>query len=718
MEFLKNALIADLTSPDRLIREMALLQLSSATDQVTLAAFKDALTKETDPYLKNQIEQLVKTNFNELGENELEKNPAFNSLSLVDRWLSDISKVGRQKILEEVKKKTSCEIIHFIDRTFASTTRNECVLPLLPLSTKFLDNPYVRKHLESLLHSSDTMVLYRVLLAFLPQAPQLLIKHVPYYLKHPNFNIKLTALRILYKVSPNDAITLLERMVLQNEKFETLITSALFLFPFEHTYHIVLNLLDKKLKFNETALKFLVRNNPNQKFFDELNLLNVRENQTSPLVKELIEIAAESLVCCGSSDLSKEELIKKSEKQARGFLASAAGLSILEDITEVAEINQKEISDDLRDIVGKDSLDKEGMQKIHELIGISDLSNANLKKILEIIHKFELQDDSIREFVQKCLQIRHPGIVLLAIKSLLLQAPTKSLKTLSELANHENSVVATNSLRLMLEQNPKAFEKIVTDWVISEQKSKLKISLAVMMMADLDQSRKIVLNFLKSTTDLELIKFFSPIFLVSPERQSIQKLELLAKYNRGQKKESLEWIINELKKSLNISQDTESSQQLLKNAGLENFESYIGKINSSNQNFIRTDRQSQSSFYQILSVSGIGVLFFVFFVIKMILPQDSPKSELKVRKAKTGKLVKAQNLPAQGSKINIRLLKFDPVSGLWSGIATGNQYYKFVLPGSEKFSRHDSLEITVKKAQQTSFGGVIITAEATRKQTG
>lgn len=135
MEFLKSALIADLTSPDRLIREMALLQLSSATDQVTLAAFKDAFTKETDPYLKNQIEQLIKTNFNELGENELEKNPEFKSLSLVDRWLLDISKAGRQKILEEVKKKTSCEIIHFIDRTFASTTRNECVLPLLLLQS-------------------------------------------------------------------------------------------------------------------------------------------------------------------------------------------------------------------------------------------------------------------------------------------------------------------------------------------------------------------------------------------------------------------------------------------------------------------------------------------------------------------------------------------------------------------------------------------------------
>jgi len=111
-------------------------------------------------------------------------------------------------------------------------------------------------------------------------------------------------------------------------------------------------------------------------------------------------------------------------------------------------------------------------------------------------------------------------------------------------------------------------------------------------------------------------------------------------------------------------------------------------------------------------------MFLLFILIKSILADKTvPIAKTRIR-AVQSKLIKVHDLPSSGSKINIRLLKLDLVSKLWSGITQNNQYYKLVLPNPSIFSRHDILELEVKKAHKSSFGGIIIFAESAKKLSG
>ena len=716
MSILRDSFINDLSSKDKLVRELALMQLGNEiTDPTVLTAIEKAYTSEVDPFLKNELKKLIELS-GQAKSYDTSTEVINPNQTISERWLNSQSKESRRNLLKELKSKAPEELEKSLIEIFSNTTNSEQITPLLSLAIKKIKKENLKPIVTRLLSSSNPFFLYRMLLVILSKAPQLAIKKIPEFLQNPNFYIKLTALRLLHKVSPNDSIKLLEKVIVERPELKTFAASALLLFPFNHVSRIIINLIDKKQEFSKELIQYLIENNPDENFLDQITILDLRKNQEDKEIEQYRYLAAKALIEAEIINSTIPGLLNSSTKKAAQFLKKNFGLNIeSKHQNDDASATPTEYFEDLKSMFKQATMSPEAQERFLAICSNSDLSNENRKLICRIIRKFNVDAPICLSLLEEFLKDSDPQLTIQIIKTQNQLTPDTAFKTLEKFANSTDKHISSLCLMLLFKSHPQKLAKMISQWIESGTEKNLNLALSSMIMAEISFSRKIIFDLFRKTANPELIDFFSPILLISPEARTALQLKHLAKMNSGLKKEKFETLLIKINKSLdNLTDTTDTSKKLIKQSEISNFDDFLENIRTIGQAFTENGSKQDSNHQYII----------LLLLLCTFLPASAfyswQKSNLGISPINSSSknsqpIVQSKELPSKNSKLQMQLLKYDPTSKMWSGKSSQNSVYKLILKRPKKYSRHNLIEITVEKSTKTFLGNVLIFARKAKK---
>lgn len=447
----------------------------------------------------------------------------------------------------------------------AGTLRQERLLPLfVNRKLRCFHKPEVTDRLIKLIPTKNTFLLVRILTLLGNSKPAVVLPYLPKLLLHRLLQIRLQSIRILYKTIPSEAIRLLREIVFSDSATHT--SSALhlfFLIPFNHIADIIIRLIDMAplSERDEKLVCHLIYNNPNKQFFEKLTLLYLRRREDIPRLIFYWKIAAKALILAEIVDIDEAQLLRKAVKDARRFAFKTSGIDILYD-NEHEEIENND--EELKKHVILDTfkqLDQISGKQTEELIAIcramsesKDIINA-----IKVIKGIKSKNRNLLRWLEELFDFNDVKITSLTMGTILELDKSRLLPHLRHLVHNTNQIISGQSIRMYRKHFPKEFSTQIKFWINEEKETSWQVALTGLMQMSIEKSREILLAFFKTKESPDLIKFFGPVFLITPDRETVYSLLEIATHSSKLKQKSLSELIEQLKSELEIFSEFEDS---------------------------------------------------------------------------------------------------------------------------------------------------------------
>ncbi|MGM0597491.1 MAG: HEAT repeat domain-containing protein [Myxococcota bacterium] len=627
-----NLCLEDINSPDSLVRQFAITQLQNFTGNKTVISALEARRKieENIECLNdlNEILSLSTPGNSQVSISEIDRPQTTDEI--IGLW-NTIPPAQLGELVKQVKNfevdeqiKVCCEILC---RQFSAAQ----IIPILSLSRKVMMNERVINCLEKLLNTQSSLLLARIVALLTRLKPAKLIAHLPRLLINKNLQVRLAAIKALYLLSKPEAIRLLtELMFSKNTSNRQYAFSFLFLLPFSDTGDIVLRLIEQAdlPKSLDRIIRYLIYNNPDQVFFRRITISYLLHGRRIAALKSYCLLAAKSLVVSGLVKKSSKELISESQEAAKKFILRHRSQQAAELEQKKFEISESHHNTELENLSKIPDFSQEQIAKLlyvcHSLTKTEEISAA-----IRLINKHQLGTDAFCLWLESLLSSDSVEVVCLAIDSLLQLNKKRIWAHLSVLVFHKDPMVAEKSLKIFNREFPEKLLDKLKLWIKDDDSKIRAVAYKGLLETEFLQARELILDFLKSSSNLELIKYFGSILVLNPDRLTVYKLKDLSTKCPDKKRKLLIQLAGEIDSELGVNEENPGAlQAIIDEVGLrEQWEDIllkIKRISYDNQSPDFGDLIRSKSFNIVL----VGLVFFAFLLFFFQFRLSAPTKKI------------------------------------------------------------------------------------------
>jgi hypothetical protein len=732
---LLETFLADLRSDDLLLRELAVCQLCRFTHfPETIAALAAAEAVEENPDLKKQIKSLIQFVSSEKRTDTAPSLPDTAYLDesrITDDWLSGrISRHGDLldllgRLPDKLRTRAAATIID-------NETELYRLIPFFSWPPEIITSPDVLGAFVTRLKDNDSIFTLRLISFLSAHSPALLTKNLQILLRSKNALVRSEAIKFLFKVSRPHALRLLEESILSSEKSRRSASTFLLLLPFNDIKHVVLSLIEcgsLRDEFLQKLIYHLVYNNPDMDFFKRLTVIELLRKDEIPEISALRIEAAEALALAGMVKEDKVVFCRNSLIKIADYIRSRSGIAVKVDAdseqttaTEAqcepseskpaaaARINQNDEERLIR-LLAQDSLSAEDKDFV---ISFPGSGQADHPLLLKILYKFKPDDAAVISWLEDLLSRSNTQSSILILKLLAEMSPARLLPHLPVLCLSEYEPVAIQAIRLFRKHNPKLFLKQIEKWLHEDREVTWKAARAAMLMMKIADSRHILTRAFYSTQRVSLIKFFSPIFRVSPDHLTLYELERLLDTCRGKKREVLQEEIILLKEALGLISQTEtnSGDNEQKFATLQitwnEFCKGLEKIRyiSQNQKFTNVMVTFFNRHQAKLAMLLLVLLALIFWPdTEISRPAIDSSQSLKTEFT----LIKQPPAAKVGEIKIFEFESYDPINRLWQARSLSGDIFQLKLTNFGDYKKGDKGNFTITSYRISNLGFPVIT---------
>jgi hypothetical protein len=733
---LLETFLADLRSDDLLLRELAVCQLCRFTHfPQTIAALTAAEAVEENPDLKKQIKsliQLVSAEKRTGTATALPDTAYLDESRITDDWLSGrISGHGDLldllgKLPEKLRTRAAATIID-------NETELYRLIPFFSWPPEIITSPDVLGAFVTRLKDNDSIFTLRLISFLSAHSPALLTKNLQILLRSKNALVRSEAIKFLFKVSRPHALRLLEESILSSEKSRRSASTFLLLLPFNDIKHVVLSLIEcgsLRDEFLQKLIYHLVYNNPDMDFFKRLTVIELLRKDEIPEISALRTEAAEALALADMINEDKVTFCRNSLIKIADYIRSRSGIALkvnadneqttdLETQSEPADSNaatdrpDQTAEDRLTRLLSQDSLSAENKNLVTGL-----LESAQAEKIqsllLKVLYKFKPGDAAVISWLEESLGRSNTQNSILVLKLLAEMSPARLLPHLPILCLSEDDPLSIQAIRLFRKHNSKLFLKQIEKWLLEDREVTWKAARAAMLMMKIEDSRNILTRAFFSTQRVSLIKFFSPIFRVSPDHLTLYELERLLDTCRGKKREVLQEEIILLKESLGLISQTEtkSGDNEQKFAALQitwdEFCKGLEKIRyiSQNQKFTNIMVAFFNQHQTKMAMLVLALLAIIFWPdTEISRPTIDSSQSLKTE----FELIRQPPAAKVGEIKVFELESYDPINRLWQARSLSGDIFKLKLTNFGDYKKGDRGNFRITNYRISNLGFPVIT---------
>ncbi|KAF1082983.1 MAG: hypothetical protein GQF41_0750 [Candidatus Rifleibacterium amylolyticum] len=758
--YLLEIFLADLKSDEKFIRELAIFQLHHhiEIDKVR-AELKAAAETESDPYLKAMVESLLaSTSQVDVSLAGQSPPPVASSDELLQQWrsreLSDLPELIRQIALLPTERQESA-----IRQLICEENEMLRLIPLFSFKHELIRRPQTIATLAKMLVGSDQLFVIRLIPFLAEHGREHLIKALPNLLKHQNFMIRAESIRFLFKISRKHALRLLEELIFANAASRKSASTFLLLFPFEDVQNIVLSLIDSgslQDPFLYRLITYLVANNPDPNFFKRLTVMQVLRGDDIPELEKVRREAAESLKIAGLMDEDIEAFCSSSLERVSEYIKDRSGIKIVpaaegsgqkaaaETIEATATVATEPAKADktptqkpvmpakaeqigeanvakLQEMLAKSSLSDENRMIFRRMLMEKQPENLN-ELILKVIAKFKPSDSQAIKWLEDNLESTTVRDRLLTIKLLADLNPARLLPHLPVLCVSENEMITTQAIRLFRKHNLKGLLKQINNWLNEDRERSWKSALNALLQIKIETSREILLKTFKTTNRTSLIKYFAPVFRISPDHITLFELELMSAENRGSKHELLEEMVIELKEALGVATqkdgDPTDTTSLL-SAGIHvkwnELRQSLDKIRYISKNELLGESLINFGERHIAKALIVTAMLFIytFWPDNSLVENQGPEDPTITQKFEINQ--PAAELKPGDHKI-FKLESYDPINRSWRATGLDGKVYKLKVPVPGDFTAGFKGDFKILYYSVTRLGYPVVVCDLVSKE--
>ena len=734
---LLETFLSDLRSDDLLLRELAVSQLSRFTHfPQAITALQSAETTEKDAELKKQIRSLIQL---AAAEKELRISPTLtytdhlDESRITDSWLS-----GELTSCSELLGRLSKLPEPLQIRATVTIIENEIelcrLIPLFSWPVGLIAQPAIIKTFADQISESDHIFTLRLISFLSVHGPDHLTRNLPKLLKSQNSLVRSEAVRFLFKVSRPHALRLLEELILSSEKNRRSASTFLLLLPFEDIKHVVLSLIEcgsLQDEFLKKLIYHLVYNNPDIDFFKRLTVIELLRKDEVPEISMLREEAAEALALAGMIKENKTVFCRNSLIKIAEYIKSRSGISLAmepekdkvivagkqpgQTVARQAATENSEGNGEnrLAMLLTQDSLTADDKSFIISFLG--SVQADNLKSLLlKVLYKFKPRDAAVISWLESALSRATPDSSIVTLKLLAELSPARLIPHLSVLCLSEDEPVAIQAIRLFRKHNPKLFLKQIEKWLHEDREITWKAARAAMLMMKIEDSRSILTRTFHSTQRVSLIKFFSPVFRVSPDHITLYELERLLDTCHGKKRDVLIEEILLLKEALGVVSQAEANngESIQKFAALhikwDEFCQSLEKIRYISQNQKFTDFLGAFFDRHRIKLALLAASVLVLF----LWPDTelSQPSSDNLPSLKTEFKVNNRTPEVKIGEIKVFVLEsYDPLNRLWQARSLDGNLFKLRLSNFSAFKTGYKGNFKISDYHVSALGHPVVT---------
>jgi len=608
------------------------------------------------------------------------------------------------------------------------------LIPFFSWPPELVTRPDVLHAFVNRFKDNDSIFTLRLISFLSGHGPALLAKNLQILLRSKNALVRSEAIKFLFKVSRPHALRLLEESILSSEKSRRSASTFMLLLPFNDIKHVVLSLIEcgsLRDAFLQKLIYHLVYNNPDMDFFKRLTVIELLRKEEIPEISALRAEAAEALAL---ADMIKEDravFCKNSLIKIEDYIRSKSGITLQVD-TDNAQLTETSIEYETAEVkpaaaarpnqtdegrltkmLSQDSLSAE-----HKNFVTSSLGSAQTEEIrhllLKVLHKFKPGDAAVIAWLEESLGRANTQNSILILKLLAELSPARLLPHLPILCLSKEDPVSVQAIRLFRKHNPKLFQKQIEKWLHEDRETTWKAARAAMLMMKIEDSRNILTRAFFSTQRVSLIKYFSPIFRVSPDHLTLYELERLLDTCRGKKREVLQEEITLLKESLGlISQaETKSGDNEQKFATLQitwdEFCKGLEKIRyiSQNQKFTNVMVVFFNQHQTKLAMLLVVLLALIFWPdTEISRPTTDSTQSLKTQ----FEMIKQPAAAKVGELKVFELESYDPINRLWQARSLSGDVFKLKLTNFGDFKKGDKGNFRITDYRISTLGFPVVT---------
>ncbi|NLF95395.1 MAG: hypothetical protein GX569_01570 [Candidatus Riflebacteria bacterium] len=758
--YLLEIFLADLKSDKKFIRELAIFQLHHhiEIDKVR-AELKDAAETESDPYLKTMIESLLaSTSQSDTSLVEQSPPPVANSDELLQQWrsrkLNNVAELIRQIALLPVEHQELA-----IRQLICEENEMFRLIPMFSLKHELTTKPQTIDTLAEMLMANDQLFVIRLIPFLAEHGRNHLTKALPQLLNHQNFMVRAESIRFLFKISRKHALRLLEELIFANPASRKSASTFLLLFPFEDVQNIVLSLIDSgslQDPFLYRLITYLVANNPDPSFFKRLTVMQVLRGDDIPELVKVRREAAEALIIAGLIKEDIETFCSSSLDRVAEYIKERSGIKIVSVAEEheqksamspiqltspaTAEVEKKDTSTrqesvaiaetaqgghanaaKLQEMLAKSNLSDEDRVVLRRMVMEGQPSGLN-ELILNVIAKFKPSDSQAIKWLEDNLEGMPARESLLTIKMLAELNPARLLPHLPVLSVSENEMIATQAIRLFKKHNLKGLLKQINGWLNEDIERSWKSALNALLQIKIETSREILLKIFRSTNRISLIKYFAPVFKISPDHITLFELELMSAESRGSKHELLEEIVIELKVALGVATqkdgDPTDTTSLL-SAGIQvkwnELRQSLDKIRYISKNELLGESLinfGERHIAKALIVTAM-LLIYIFWPDNSLVESHGPEDPTITQKFEINQ--SAAELKPGDHKI-FKLESYDPINRSWRATGLDGKVYKLKVPVPGDFTAGFKGDFKILYYNVTRLGYPVVVCDLVSKE--
>lgn len=689
--------LAGLCSDDRFTRELSIFQLQNHLDhEKVLIELEKAIERESDPELRHQLQSLVELSNLEKSQTQSDFEQESEPKNPAEIWFSR-SDFSVDQLLALLQNFDSDEQVELLCRIIENEINPLRLIPLFSKAGPILQNDKPARSLAGKLNSNVDVFLIRLIIFLNRSAPQFILKRFKFLLAHENFYVKVLTLRTLHRFYPNQAIRLLNELLIVRQS-NLAACNLLFLFPFAEVKSIVFKLLENgALKDGaiRKAIENLVLNNPDPEFFAMLIKLELLRGEELSGLKEIREKALDGLEIAGIITQDRKSFLQKSLAGSSEKLQEQTEIDIacqsqspLPKSQTVGSAGIKSAGhEEIAGLLEKEALSSEDMQTLQQIFAEKREPDAVLFKLVK---KFDLKDDFVKTWLEESLFAETDKSRIQAMQLLAEKEFSRLLPHLPVLCLDSVSQVSLNSVRLFRKFAERKLLHWLEKWLKEDSEKTWKAALAGLLQVEADEAKAILLKHFAATERVSFIRFFSTVFTVSPDLRSLRQLEKILQNSRGAKREALFDMITLLQQLLekNASATAESSGQAARDGLKEKWE----EISETLENFSYLADESELVEKILAFLKKKWPILCLITLMAGIILYSWYKPSASYQTANSGKSGLPQKIVQDLPQLEAGTIKFmtldryDPINQFWEATGSDGTRYKLKLLKPERFN--------------------------------